>query len=82
MDNKQASFSFASIIAILAAIFSFKVGAFFGLVLAAVAFVFGLLGILFALRPSVRGGALSIIAIILSFVGVIAAVIKAIMWLF
>lgn len=82
MDNKQASFSFASIVAILAAIFSFKVGAFFGLILAAVAFLFGLIGILFALRPNVRGGALSIIAIILSFVGVIAAVIKAIMWLF
>jgi hypothetical protein len=82
MDNKQASFSIASIVAILAAIFSFKVGAFFGLILAAVAFLFGLIGILFALMPSVRGGALSIIAIILSFVGVIAAVIKAIMWLF
>ncbi len=82
MDNKKASFSFASIVAILAAIFSFKVGAFFGLILAAVAFIFGLIGILFALRPNVRGGALSIIAIILSFVGVIAAVIKAIMWLF
>lgn len=82
MDNKQASFSIASIVAILAAILSFKVGVFFGLVLAAVAFLFGLMGILFALGPNVRGGALSIIAIILSFVGVIAALIKAIMWLF
>ncbi len=81
MDNKQASFSFASIVAIVAAILSFKVGVFLGLILAAVAFIFGLLGILFAVRSNVRGGALSIIAIILSFVGVIAAVIKAIMWL-
>jgi hypothetical protein len=32
--------------------------------------------------PNVRGGLLSILAIILSFFGVIAAVIKAIMWLF
>lgn len=82
MDNKQASFSFASIVAILAAIMSFKVGVFLGLIFAAIAFIFGLLGIIFALRPNVRGGALSIVAVILSFLGVIAAVIKAIMWLF
>ncbi len=82
MDNKPASFSFASIVAILAAILSFNVGAIFGLILAAVAFIFGLVGILFAVRPNVRGGAISTIAIILSFVGVVAAVIKAIMWFF
>ncbi len=82
MDNKPASFSFASIVAILAAILSFNVGAIFGLILAAVAFIFGLVGILFAVRPNVRGGAISMIAIILSFVGVVAAVIKAIMWFF
>lgn len=82
MNNNQASFSAASIIAIVAAIFSFNVGVIFGLILAAVAFVFGIFGIILALMPNVRGGLLSIIAVLLSFVGVIAAVIKAIMWLF
>lgn len=82
MDNKQASFSFASIIAIISAILSFNVNAFFGLILAVVAFIFGLIGILFALKPNVRGGALSMIAVFLSFIGVIAAVIRAIMWIF
>ncbi|MES2981803.1 MAG: hypothetical protein V4727_05765 [Verrucomicrobiota bacterium] len=81
MDNRT-SFSFASIVAIIAAILSFNVGVFLGLIFAAIAFIFGLLGILSALRPNVRGGGLSTIAVILSFIGVIAAVIKAIMWIF
>ena len=81
MATNQASFSIASILAILSAIFSFTVGAFFGLVLAALAFIFGLLGIVLALTPNVRGGGLSIMAVILSFIGVIAAIIKAVMWL-
>jgi uncharacterized membrane protein YqhA len=82
MNSQQTSFSLASIIAILAAIFSFYSGVFFGLILAAVAFVFGVFGMVFALMPNVRGGGLSILAVILSFIGVIAAVIKAILWLF
>jgi hypothetical protein len=81
MDSKQTSTSVASIIAILAAIFSFYAGAFFGLVLALIAFLFGIFGIVSALMPNVSGGLLSILAIILSFFGVIAAIIKAIMWL-
>jgi len=82
MNSQQTSFSLASIIAILAAIFSFYSGVFFGLILAAVAFVFGVFGMVFALMPNVSGGGLSILAVILSFIGVIAAVIKAILWLF
>jgi uncharacterized membrane protein YqhA len=82
MNSQQTSFSLASIIAILAAIFSFYSGVFFGLILAAVAFVFGVFGMVFALMPNVRGGGLSVLAVILSFIGVIAAVIKAILWLF
>lgn len=81
MQASKASFSIVSILAILCAIFSFTVGAFFGLILAALAFIFGVIGIVFALSPSVRGGGLSIVAVILSFVGVIAAIIKAVIWL-
>jgi len=82
MDTKKASFSITSILAIIAAILSFNVGAIGGLLLAAVAFIFGLLGAILALSPGTRGGGLSILAVILSFIGVIAAIIKAIMWFF
>ena len=82
MESQKASFSIASILAIIAAIFSFKFGAILGLILAAVAFIFGALGIILALVPNTRGGGLSILAVILSFIGVIAAIVKAVMWLF
>jgi hypothetical protein len=81
MESQKASFSIASIVAIIAAIFSFKFGAILGLILAAVAFIFGTLGIILALVPNTRGGGLSILAVILSFIGVIAAIVKAITWL-
>lgn len=82
MESSKASFSITSILAIIAAILSFKFGAILGLIMAALAFVFGVLGLLLALSPKTRGGSLSILAVILSFVGVIAAIIKALMWLF
>ncbi|QTN30893.1 hypothetical protein HZ994_00640 [Akkermansiaceae bacterium] len=81
METSKASFSIASIVAIIAAILSFKFGAILGLIFAAVAFVCGALGIILALGPNTRGGGLSILAVILSFVGVIAAIIKAVIWL-
>ena len=82
MASKKASFSIASLIAILAAILSFKLNAIFGLLLAAVAFIFGLIGMLMALGKETRGGILSSLAVGLSFIGVIAAVIKALIWMF
>jgi len=78
MSENKASFSIPSILAILAAILSFNVGAVLGLVLAAL--IFGALGIFLALAPGKRGGGLSILAVILSVIGVIAAIIKAVMW--
>ena len=81
MNEKKGSFSIPSLLAIVAAIASFNVGAISGLLLAAVAFILGAVGILLALSPKTRGGAISILAVLLSFVGVIAAIIKAIMWL-
>ena len=82
MESSKTSFSIASIVAIIAAILSFYFGAILGLVMAALAFVFGALGIILALMPNTRGGGLSILAVILSFVGVIAAIIKAAIWIF
>ena len=81
METNKASFSISSILAIIAAIFSFKVGAIGGLLLAALALFFGVLGMVLALLPNVRGGILSILAVILSLLGIVAAIIKAILWL-
>ncbi len=80
MDTKKASYSIPSLLAIAAAIGSFFTGAIIGLLLAALAAIFGVIGILLALSPKTRGGIVSIIAIILSFVGVIAAIVKFIGW--
>ena len=82
MESSKASFSVASIVAIIAAILSFNFGAILGLVMAALALIFGVIGLILALKPDTRGGGLSILAVILSFVGVIAAIIKAVIWIF
>ena len=80
MSENKTAFSIPSILAIIAAILSFNFGAILGLVFAALALIFGVLGIVLALSPRTRGGAISILAIILSVFGVIAAIIKAIIW--
>lgn len=81
MGSSKATFSIASIVAIIAAILSFNFGAILGLLMAAVAFIFGVIGLVLALMPNKRGGGISIVAVVLSFIGVIAAVIKALMWI-
>ncbi|MGJ8633255.1 MAG: hypothetical protein ACSHX7_04985 [Luteolibacter sp.] len=82
MASKKASFSIASLIAIIAAVLSFKVGVFLGLILAAIAFICGVVGMAMAMGKETRGGLLSSIAVGLSFIGVVVAVIKAIIWAF
>lgn len=81
-DHKKATFSIPSIIAIIAAGLSFYFGATLGLIFAGVAFVFGIIGAALAVSPKTRGGIISIIAVALSFIGVIAAVIKFVQWVF
>ena len=51
-----AKFSVFAIIAIVAAILSFVTGPILGLVFAAVAILFGVIGMASAMRSSVRGG--------------------------
>jgi hypothetical protein len=80
-ESSKAVFSIPSILAVLAAIFSFKAGAFFGLVLAGIAIGFGVIGVLLSLSPSRRGGLFSLFGVVGGLVGIIAAVIKAIMWI-
>ena len=78
----KAAFSIPSIISIVAVILSFKWGAILGMVMAGVAIVFGLLGILLSLSEAKRGGILSILGVMGGVIGVIAAIIKALMWFF
>ena len=80
-ETSKAAFSIPSILAVVAAIFSFKVGAFFGFVLAGVAILMGVIGVVLSLSPGKRGGIFSVIGVLGGAVGIVAAVIKAILWI-
>jgi hypothetical protein len=75
------SFSIPSLISVAAAIGSFMTGATFGLILAVVAILFGILGVVISLSPVKRGGVASTLGIMAGAIGIIAAIIKAIMWM-
>lgn len=75
------SFSIPSLIAVAAAIGSFMVGAMGGLLLALIAIVFGVLGVVLSLSPAKRGGIASTFGIFAGAIGIIAAIIKGIMWM-
>ena len=77
----NAHFSVPSLIALCAAIGSFVTGAFWGLILAMVAVLFGVIGVLLALSPRVRGGVVSFVSIFAGAVGIILAGFKALVWL-
>ena len=80
-ETSKAAFSIPSILAVVAAIFSFKVGAFFGFVLAGVAILMGIIGVVLSLSPGKRGGIFSVIGVLGGAVGIVAAVVKAIQWM-
>lgn len=56
-------------------------GAILGMVLAVVAIVFGILGVVLSLAPSRRGGIISTFGIGAGVIGIIAAVVKAVIWI-
>ena len=76
--QNKPHFSIPSIIAIVAAIASFFVTAGTGFLLAMVAIVFGVFGFILSLAPSVRGGVLSVFSLILACIGIVAAIVKAV----
>lgn len=78
----KSSFSIPSIIAIVAAIASFFQGATFGLLLAIAAIIFGIIGVLLSLSVKKRGGIVSFASVAAGLIGIIAAIIKASMYLF
>lgn len=81
-NPSKASFSIPSILSVLAAIGSFMNGAILGLLLAVLAILFGIIGVVISIAPAKRGGVASIFGIGAGAVGIIAAVIKAVMWIF
>lgn len=79
--ESRPSFSLPSILAIVAAIGSFFTGAALGLVLAILAILFGVIGVVLSLSPRVRGGLVSILSLIAGVIGIVVAAIKAVAWL-
>ena len=77
--QEKPHFSIPSIIAIAAAIASFFVSASAGFLLAMVALAFGVFGLLLSLAPSVRGGLVSMLSLVLASIGIVAAIIKAVL---
>ncbi|WAC21384.1 hypothetical protein OVA24_08290 [Luteolibacter sp. SL250] len=83
MANSKASFSLPSLIALVAAILIFVVNnGFLVFLLAGVAIIFGLLGIILSLAPSVRGGIVSFLGIGAGLIGVIMAMVKLLQAIF
>lgn len=82
METGQAKphFSIPSLIAIGAAIASFFVSAMGGFILALIAIVFGIIGVMLSLSPSVRGGFVSVLSLIMAAIGIVVAIAKAIAW--
>ncbi len=68
--------SLPAILAIVCAMTSFLAGAFWGFILALLAIVFGLIGVLVALAPRRRGGVASILSILAGAFGIVAALFK------
>ena len=80
-ETRAAKFSIPSIIALVAAVLSFMTGAMFGLILAVIAIVFGLIGVMLSFSSRTRGGIVSTLSLLAGFIGIIAAVIKAVAWI-
>jgi hypothetical protein len=70
-------FSIPSLIAIAAAIASFFVSPGSGFLLAVIAIVFGIFGLLLSFAPSIRGGIVSTFSMILACIGIVVAMVKA-----
>jgi len=77
--QNKPHFSIPSLIAVGAAIASFFVDPGTGFILAIVAIIFGVFGFIVSLAPSVRGGVVSVFSLILAAIGIIVAIIKAIL---
>jgi hypothetical protein len=76
--SSGAKFSIPSIIAIICAIASWFVGAGLSILLAIVAIVFGLIGVVMSIHPARRGGTTSIFAVLLGALALVVSIIALI----
>ena len=74
----EAAFSIPSILALIAAIASFMVSPGYQLLLSIAAAVLGLIGVVVALLPGVRGGIISFFSLVIGAIGAIVAIIRLI----
>ena len=73
---RRAQFSGASLVAVVTAVVSFFLSAGWGMLLAGVAIIAGVIGFALAIAPGVRGGIASILSIIGGGGAVVVALIK------
>ena len=76
--QSKPHYSIPSVLALAAAIASFFVSAGTGFLLAMVAIVCGVIGFILSLSPSIRGGVVSAFSLCLAGLGVVVAIIRAI----
>jgi hypothetical protein len=72
-------FSIPSIIAVGSAIACFFVRPGAGFALAIIAIIFGVIGLLLSFAPSIRGGFVSFFSLIFASIGIVFAIIKAVL---
>jgi hypothetical protein len=75
----RASFSIPSIIALICGVLAFTSSAGWAVFAAIGAIILGVVGVLMALAPSVRGGMISIVSILLGVIGFVLALIRLIL---
>ncbi len=80
IGQTRPHFSLPSLIALAAAIASFFVSAAGGFILAIIAIICGLIGVLLSFAPSIRGGVISVLSLILGAIAILVAIGKAIAW--
>jgi hypothetical protein len=71
-------FSIPSLVALAAAIASFFVAPGLQFILALVAIAFGVIGLLLSFSPSIRGGIISTFSLVVAAIGIVVAIIRAI----
>jgi len=72
----KTRFSIPSIVALVAMMLSFTVSPGWALLWGVVAILFGVLGVVVALSPNVRGGVVSFVSIPLGAIAVIGAIVR------
>jgi hypothetical protein len=73
------SFSLPSILAIVAAIASFFVGAFLQILLAIAAIILGAIGVFISISPAKRGGIMSVLSIVIGVLAIIIAIVRGVL---